>query len=104
MHLQLPLNVLETIPSLRMTQGTPFEDKILHGHIALGDRHWYIAEYSIKQRTFYGCSTIDGTDEIAWDYFCLDRLCEPTVEQSREFMYDSSWTARPAKMVLATRR
>lgn len=64
---------LSRLPVLYSTESVPLEDKIIYEHFFLGSCDWYMAEYGLQDRIFFGyAKLLPGMGE--WGYTSLDEL------------------------------
>jgi len=81
---------LAEFPRLYDTEDVPFDEKIIYMHFFIGGCDWYIAEYSSKERVFFGYANL-GDDQMAeWGYISLDELEEINI-RSLEIDRDRWW-------------
>ena len=60
---------LRQLPELYSTEGTRLEDKLVHMHFFLGGCDWFLAEYSQKDRIFFGYAILNNDLQNAeWGY------------------------------------
>jgi len=68
---------LSKMPNFYETEDVPTEDKIIHQHYFLGASDWYMAEYSPKERMFFGYAILNNDHQNAeWGYSSLQELIE----------------------------
>ncbi len=66
---------LRKLPKLYETEPTPLQDKIVHMHFFVGGCDWYVVEYDLKKRIFFGFAILHGDlQDAEWGYFSLDEL------------------------------
>ena len=65
---------LNKLPSLYETEGVDLKDKMIHQHYFLGNCDWFMAEYSPKDRLFFGFANLGDPQNAEWGYISLDEL------------------------------
>ena len=83
---------LEKLPRLYETENIPSEDKIIHMHFFLGGSDWYMAEYSPKERIFFGYTILNQDYyNSEWGYTSLDEMVNLKTSQGFEIDRDLHW-------------
>ena len=74
-HKLLPQEVVERIPELYETEGTPVEDKVIHAHYFVGKADWHIAELDRETGEMFGRCDL-GLGYPEWGYVRIQDLAE----------------------------
>lgn len=95
-----PDRELEKIPGLYETENIPARDKIIHMHFFLLGCDWYMAEYSLEERIFFGYAILNADFQNSeWGYISYDELCEVRTPMGYEVDRDLYWQLRKASEV-----
>lgn len=74
-HKLLPQELVERIPELYETDGTPLEDKVIHAHYFIGAADWHIAELDRETGEMFGRCNL-GLGYPEWGYVRIQDLAE----------------------------
>jgi hypothetical protein len=87
---------LAKIPKYYSSEEVPLKEKVIYMHFFIGNCDWYGAEYSPKERCFFGFAILNNDYEMAeWGYFSLDELASLKVKFI-EVDKDCHWTPKKA--------
>jgi len=92
-------NDLSQIPTFYSTESTPLKEKVIHAHFFIGGCDWYAAEYSPKEKLFFGFAILNNDlDNAEWGYFSLEELADLKVS-FLEVDRDLHWTLTKAQNI-----
>lgn len=89
---------LSEIPELYSTEDQALEDRTVYLHFFIGGCDWYIVEYDMENRLFFGFAILNGDLQNAeWGYVSFDELRNLTVPPGVQVDNDVYWTPTPAR-------
>ena len=91
--------LLGRMPKIYETFDVPFPEKVIQLHIFRENAEWFIAEYDVSQRLFYGYANLHSGSP-GWGYFSLDELSDcslPSLNPDAEM--DLRWKPKKAKEI-----
>lgn len=90
---------LKTLPDLYETENVSLEKKIIHMHFFIGGCDWYVSEYGLSDRLFFGYAILNNDLQNAeWGYVSYDELRDINV-RGIEIDRDLYWKPTPAAKV-----
>ena len=93
-------NELRGLPRLYATENMAIGEKLIHMHFFLGGFDWYAAEYSPRERVFFGYAIFgNDLDNAEWGYFGLRELTDLRTPEGFEVDRDLYWNVRKASEI-----
>ena len=85
------------LANIKIDKNTPLEDRVIYMHLFLDGHSWYVADYDLKRRRFFGYM-IPNNDypNARWDYFSFDELCQMKGRIHSEVVRNIDWKPRRA--------